>query len=429
MRAAIVAGKYSGCGVSTYLFELKKAIDNYVGECDYYVYDCPSYFKSSDYENMKNLGVKLITIDKSEILNKNYDIVFAAYHVVPCQVTEEEASGYYNMFTYHLPNPKTVLVFNERRPSSIIKNYAYNTYDKYCLDINFLMSFDKILTFGADTVTSIFLRDKMGDAEYLKRFIPLYHMYTFDESKSNWVKAEDKLRHISYLGRPALFKDAHRLIRINNRLQDANFCVEMRGLGLKKTVEKLPDFVYENDGNYGVDVTKPSKVTKWFDTDNPEVNHIDVYKMLEIPFEEREGKIYCYGSYNLCEVYQYINRIMFACDFFNLPYVEDYAQQTSEYCMFEFIDNGIIPVLDYDYGKACYLFDNGELTNTDLHEACMGIFLKKDLSNLDEFMSTLKKLADNPEYYDEFRNKCFESWKTHADPRTVAIKLIHDICS
>jgi hypothetical protein len=97
--------------------------------------------------------------------------------------------------------------------------------------------------------------------------------------------------------------------------------------------------------------------------------------------------------------------------------------------MFEFIDNGIIPILDYDYGKACYLFDNGELTNTDLHEACMGIFLKKDLSNLDEFMETLKKLADNPEYYDEFRNKCFESWKTHADPRTVAIKLIHDICS
>ena len=39
MKVAIVAGKYSGCGVSTYLFELQKAINNYIGECDYYVYN------------------------------------------------------------------------------------------------------------------------------------------------------------------------------------------------------------------------------------------------------------------------------------------------------------------------------------------------------------------------------------------------------
>ena len=50
MKVAIVAGKYSGCGVSTYLFELQKAINNYIGECDYYVYDCPSYFKEEDYK-------------------------------------------------------------------------------------------------------------------------------------------------------------------------------------------------------------------------------------------------------------------------------------------------------------------------------------------------------------------------------------------
>ena len=187
MKVAIVAGKYSGCGVSTYLFELQKAINNYIGECDYYVYDCPSYFKEEDYKNMNNLGVKLITLENSDILNNEYDIVFAAYHVVPSQVLEKEALGYYSLFTYRLPKPKTVLVFNEHRPSSVIKNYADNTYNKYALDINFLMSFDKIMLFGEDTITSMFLRDKMGDYEYLKRFVPLYLLYTFDESKSNWV--------------------------------------------------------------------------------------------------------------------------------------------------------------------------------------------------------------------------------------------------
>ena len=55
MKVAIVAGKYSGCGVSTYLFELQKAINNYIGECDYYVYNCPSYFKEEDYKNNKHM--------------------------------------------------------------------------------------------------------------------------------------------------------------------------------------------------------------------------------------------------------------------------------------------------------------------------------------------------------------------------------------
>lgn len=427
MKVAIVAGKYSGCGVSTYLFELQKAINNYIGECDYYVYDCPSYFKEEDYKNMNNLGVKLITIDKSDILNNEYDIVFAAYHVVPSQVTVNEAMGYYDLFTYRLPKPKTVLVFNEHRPSSVIKNYADNTYNKYALDINFLMSFDKIMLFGEDTITSMFLRDKMGDYEYLKRFVPLYLLYTFDESKSNWVDYSNKLKNISYLGRPALFKDAHRLIRINNKLQENNFCVEMRGLGLKKTIEHLPDFVYEGINEYEVDKSKPSKVTQWYDTDNSEFKDIDVYKMLDIPFNERNGKIYCYGSYKLDEIYKHVNRIMFACDFFNLPYKECYANQTYEYCMAEFINNGIIPILDYDYGKYCYLLENAELTDIDFHKANMGIFLKKDLSNLDEFIETLNKLANNKEFYDDFRNKCFESWKKHTDPKSIVNKLIKDI--
>lgn len=429
MRVAIVAGKYSGCGVSTYLFEVQRAINNYIGTCDYYVYDCPSYFTENDYNKMKEFGVKLITIDDADKINDNYDIVFAAYHVVRAQVTEEEARGYYDMFKEKLNKPKTVLVFNEHRPSSIIKHYSYNKINDYCLDLDFLYSFDKIMHFGNNTTTSAFLRDLMGDAEYLKRFVPLYLLYTLDDTKSNWVKFDDKLKTIAYLGRPALFKDAHRLIRANDYLQNSGFNVEMRGLGLKVTVENLPDFVYQSDGKFGVDKTKPSTVTKWFDTDNPKFADIDVYKMLDIPYSARNNKIYCYGSYDLQEVYKHVNKIMFACDFFNLPHIEDYANQTCEYCMLEFINNGIIPVLDYDFGKTCNMLENAELSKTSMYAANMGVYLAKDLSNIDAFMHTINDLANNGALYDQFRNECFESWKKHSDPKAIITKLISDICS
>ena len=427
-RVAIIAGKYDGCGVSTYLFELQKAINKYIGNCDYYVYDCPSYFTKRDYERMTEKNVKLITRTNASLINDNYDVVFAGYHVVRCQVTEEEARGYYDMFTFDLNKPKTVLVFNEHRPSSILRHYAYNTVNDYCLSLDFLYSFDKIMHFGNNTTTSVFLRDLMGDAEYLKRFAPLYLLYEFDDSKKNWVSAENKIRNITYLGRPALFKDSHRLIRMNKWLQDKNFSVEMRGLGLKSTVENLPDFVYKDNGNYGVDKTKLSDVTVWFDTDKPEIaEQFDVYEMLNIPFNERNGKIYCYGSYDRDEVYKHVNKIMYACDFFNLPHLEDYAYQTCEYCMCEFIDNGIIPVLDYDYGNHCLLMENAELTNTNMIVACMGIFVKKDLSNIDKAILKMESIAADKNSYETFRNKCFESWKKHTDPKAIITKLFNDI--
>ena len=137
MKVAIIAGKCDGCGVSTYLFELQKAFNKYAGTCDYYVYDCPSFFKENDYNLMKKLNVKTITrVDAAKI--NNYDIVFAAYHVVRSQVTEDEANGYYDTLESDITNPLNVLIFNEHRPSSIIKHYANGTIDKYCLRPSFL---------------------------------------------------------------------------------------------------------------------------------------------------------------------------------------------------------------------------------------------------------------------------------------------------
>ena len=151
--------------------------------------------------------------------------------------------------------------------------------------------------------------------------------------------------------------------------------------------------------------------------------------MLDIPYNERNNKIYCYGSYDLQEVYKHVNKIMFACDFFNLPHIEDYANQTCEYCMLEFINNGIIPVLDYDFGKTCNMLENAELSKTSMYAANMGVYLAKDLSNIDAFMHTINDLANNGALYDQFRDECFESWKKHSDPKAIITKLISDICS
>ena len=419
MKAAIIAGKCDGCGVSTYLFELQKAFNKYAGTCDYYVYDCPSFFKENDYNLMKKLNVKTITRANAAKIN-NYDIVFAAYHVVRSQVTEDEANGYYDMLEYDITNPLKVLIFNEHRPSSIIKHYANGTIDKYCLRPSFLLSFDKIMQFGSNITTAVFLKDLIGEAEYMKRFTPLYHLYEFNNI-DNWVPAAAKIKAIEYLGRAALFKDAHRLIRANDKLQKAGYIVEMRGLGYKETLENLPDFVYESDGKYGVDRTKKSSITYWISPNE------DQYKLLDLPIEKRNNKIYCYGNYNKYEIYNHLNRVAYACDFFNLPHVEDYADSLMEYCMCEFIDNGIIPILDNNFGSNSNIIVDGKISNTKFNETCAGIFLNKDLSNIDEVIEKMDYLYNNPIEYDKFRKESLEIWKEHCNPKNIIENLLENI--
>ena len=59
-------------------------------------------------------------------------------------------------------------------------------------------------------------------------------------------------------------------------------------------------------------------------------------------------------------------------------------------------------------------------------ELGLGIFLKKDLSNIDECLSQMDELMNNPKKYNELRNRIFDAFKANCDAKAIANKLIDD---
>ena len=99
-----------------------------------------------------------------------------------------------------------------------------------------------------------------------------------------------------------------------------------------------------------------------------------------------------------------------------------------EYAVFEMIQMGTIPMLDWNAGNACHMYDENTVrTNESMLELGVGIFLKKDLSNIDECIAQMNELMDDPVKYDEMRNKIYDAFVANCNPKSITNKLIEDI--
>jgi hypothetical protein len=76
----------------------------------------------------------------------------------------------------------------------------------------------------------------------------------------------------------------------------------------------------------------------------------------------------------------------FGVDFYHLKTAPAYGD-TLEYCLYEIMDTGTIPVMDSFTGESCKVLSNGYASDKTFKDLNAGVFLNKDCSNIDEFVA------------------------------------------
>lgn len=121
----------------------------------------------------------------------------------------------------------------------------------------------------------------------------------------------------------------------------------------------------------------------------------------------------------------------FGCDFHNILSKKKEAMNdccdNGEYVMVEMFDVGTIPLIDYDFAKNCKLYKDGKWTGETWLSANLGIPLKDDLSNLDDVLNRMHELSNNEEYYNKYREYCFNKAKECHNPTDIIKHLLIDI--
>lgn len=326
---------------------------------------------------------------------------------------------------------KKVIVVNDHKPAGFRAYYGDLLKNK-----DFWMSFNKICTFAYDARVYRDIRKTIGEEEATKRFMHLQLPYDFDDKvRENWIPFADKLRRVTYLGRHAPFKDNHRLVRGKDSFYAHNYEVEMRGIKCTVNVAITPNLKYEFDENNEVvfETEGPrkglraySKICRLVTNTWKKANGIAVDdEMVYSP--KRDNMIYIFDAYKRETGLDIVGRSAFGCDFFHLDYDGCYGDDF-EYTVFEMIEHGAIPLLDWGAGNAIYMADeNDEPTGKTALELGLGIFIKKDLSNIEEELSKMDELMTDGAKYDAMRNKIYDAFKANCNTKAIVKKFIDSI--
>jgi hypothetical protein len=312
---------------------------------------------------------------------------------------------------------KKYIVINDHDSISLSSFQGDILHRKYLI-----LSFDGIVSFDERLQPMKAIKELIGENEFSKRFKKLIHPYSFGDT-SNWMPASEKNNRITYLGRFSWTKDPQRLIRGQDTFFKYGFATEM--VGIKRTIATAccQNFLYEfnvdefYDKGVRADAVKlgPSKKT------DPEGSRHAIIKKEQcnkVLTQERDpNKTYLFGSYKRELGLEIIRHSAFMADFYSLIKTPYYGN-TLEYVLYEAIDYGTIPLMDFSYGES--IFVNGK----SLVELNAGIFLKRDLSNIDDVCSKMKELLSDNNLYHNYLLNIVDVAKKLTDKKTILDQLI-----
>lgn len=325
---------------------------------------------------------------------------------------------------------KKVIVINDHKSAGFRAYYGDLLKNK-----DFWMSFDKICTFQYTAKVFQDIIKVIGDTEAQKRYMHLLHPYEFNDNiKDTWITADKKFRRVTYLGRHAPFKDNHRLVRGCNEFWAHGYELEMRGIKATINVSITPNLKYEFDENNNVvfetegprkGLRKYSKICRLITNKWRKNNGIALDDNMVNTVRDK-NIIYLFDAYKRDEGLDIVSKSAFGCDFYNLDngcYGDDL-----EYTIFEMIEHGTIVLLDYDAGDKIHLYDiNGNRNDKSMLNNQLGIFLKKDCSNIEDCLNIMDKLTSQPALYNNMRIKIYNAYKDHCNPQMVVNKFMNDI--
>jgi glycosyltransferase involved in cell wall biosynthesis len=420
MKIIQLVSRIEGSGITRYILELNHALK--LAGHDVEIIYVKAHEKAQMTNSMQNIP-DVVEYDYSDETAKHLN---EADLVILNSLLEKKADPEYREKWYDLLlnkiTTKKVVAVNDH---NVLGFAAY--YGPLLHKPEFWLAFDKILTFSKNAKVAEKIRLACGsDEEFDKRFVHMIHPYEFENPIHDWLAPELKLRRVTYLGRHANFKDPTRLIRGRDKFYEHEYELEMRGIKRTINTSTIPDLLYSFDevGN-----RIPSKACimasdkKWRQANG--IANDD----LMINGQRIKNFCYVFDEYKREDGMMIMSNSAFGCNFYHLKDDGCYGDNF-EYTIFEMIDAGTIPLLDWNMGNACHLYtwsdDGQETVGKSALELGLGIFIKKDLSNLDECLKQMDELTSNPAKYEEMRTKIYNAFKAHANPKAIGENLVKE---
>lgn len=415
MKIVQLLARIEGSGVTRYVIELNKGLVKAGNDVEI------AYVRANKKPEMNNFTQTIPNAKYYDYSDELVDKLNAADLVIVNSIMEKRADPecrekWLDLVINKITTRKSIVV-NDHNVLGFAAYYGPLLHDK-----DFWMAFDHIAIF--DTGAKVWLKivDLIGKDEADKRFVNLYLPYELHEDmKKNWVKPEDKKRRVTYLGRHSSFKDPERLLRARESFYRENWELEMRGIKRTINVSGIPDLIYSFDENGN---RIPSKACILVSKNWKEENGIDINDNM-IDTERKNGWCYVFDAYKREEGIAAVAHSAFGADFFHLKAADCYGDNF-EYTVFEMIEAGTIPLLDWNAGHAINVFDENFKRIESVYDAGIGVFLKKDVSNADECLKQMEELVSDPSKYEAMRERCWNYIEKVCDPVRIATKLVND---
>ena len=417
MKIIQILPRIEGCGITRFVCEMNTALKA-IG-VDVTVATFLSDSKSVDMKMRYGSSVPGIVVwgYSDDVISEINSADFVFIHSLMDAKTDEKYRNSFKDLIINKITAKKVLFVNDRKMMSI-RTY----YGDWTIDEDFVKSIDFFCMFTSNTPVYNILKERYG-LDILKKYIHLGHPYTFDERKLLWKPFEKKYKRVTYLGRFATFKDPCRLIRAKEYFDAGGFQCELRGIArciATAFQQDLFNHLDEKGNKLGL-----SEKTLDISPAYKKRNHI-IDDMVDVT--DRNNKIYVFREYQREEGIKAISSSMFGANFYRLLSDDEYGDSI-EYSIAEMVDAGTIPVMDWDMGHAVHLCKDGRATKDTIYDKDMGIFIKKDLSNINEAIDKLNAICADAKCYNTYRNRCFKLYQQHFDPKSVAQCLIDDLVS
>lgn len=364
------------------------------------------------------LDFSLETIDESvaEKIN-SYDFCFV--HDLPNKKSNDKFNEAFIDLIANKVKTKKVLFLNMHKKSSLRMNH------KAMLVEEFISSFDAFVSFSRKCETLSLIENIIGKDELDKKFIAINQPYFISEKDSeSWFPYSKKWNAMSYFGRYHPIKDVERMLRSAKTFQDAGIQLNIFGIDQTPSIIGVQDLKYHYDENGN---RSKSTLVKWVTkTFLKKYGYKDGLCPYLIDFPKNKHIIYCFGPYRYENGMIAMRSSGFGCDFFN---IENKQYGTNlEYAIYEIVKNGCVPVLDYDVGNEIHFFkEDGSRSEKSIYDEKLGVFLKKDLSNIDEVINEMKDIFSSEEKYESFRKRVFTAFRIHLMPKNSCGKLLNDL--
>lgn len=400
MKIALILGRgVEGAGVTRYMIEICSFLKTKDIEHDVFVVEDKKWGrgKAQDMPKYRFIDKENIVF-MADTLNL-YDYVFI--NSVPSVKHSQWAQDGFLEMVKGIKTKKIVFQ-NDHKIASIWRNANFFEICNQCDGI------------CSHSITSPFMNKlaSIYGSEIKDKFIQLHVGFNF-EQLTKYRKSEH-FKKITYLGRFATFKQPERLYGFLPYAKQNNLLLEMKGV--ERSLGALKIFYEDLDSG-----------SKEPNHKMIEVNRKVIENGLDISEANRNlDKVYIFGPYDYIDGMETLSSSLVGADFYHLN--ADAYGDNFEYAQCEIIGVGCVPMFDYHWAENCWVYHDGKKTEkrfVDLDE--YGLFVKKDLTNVEEVVEKINDIYSNKALHKRFLDCSFEVTRNHCDSQWIFQKLLDDV--